>query len=424
VRDLPVVRRDARVRLTGRAAGGVVDSENPRSVATVPPSRVLVVTGSAGHGHVKAAKALAAALRARHAAMDVAEIDALEKMPRWFSAVYRSSYLAMVDRHPIVWRSVYESTDRSTPVIGHALTVLAGGGLARAIAAWEPDLVVCTHFLAPEVLAREARRGRSTVPVHVVVTDHDVHRSWWWPEVETYYVASDLVKARLAYCYGVPGDRIHVTGIPVAAAFGAKRDPVAVRARFGLDPGRPTVLFLSGGFASGRTEKSILGIWADRPDVQVIAVCGTNARMKRRVSALPRPEGGTLHVMGFVDDVPDLMSVADLVVAKSGGSTVSEAMAAGKPFVVSASIPGQEERNADAIVAAGAGVRAPTPEEVRWHVVRLLSRGDDLRATAQRAKAFGRPHAADDVADRVAERLGLSAVWAPPAHGARAAAPR
>ena len=387
-------------------------------------SRVLVVTGSAGHGHVKAAQALAAALRTRHPTMDVAEIDALAKMSRWFARTYRAAYLWLVDRHPVLWRAVYESSDREAPTVGHALTVLAGKGLVRAIEAWKPDLVVCTHFLAPELLGRETRRGRLAAPLDVVVTDHDVHRSWFYPEVETYYVASDVVKARLEYRYGFPGSRIHVTGIPIGASFAAKRDAVAVRARFGLDPARPTVLFLSAGFSAGPMAKSILGIWADRPDVQVIAVCGNNARLLRRIAALPRPEGGCLHPLGFRDDVPDLMAVADLVVSKSGGLTTAECMAAGKPLVVCASIPGQEERNADAVVAAGAGVKALTPEEVRWQVIRLVSRPEELRAVALRAKAFGRPRAADEIADRIAERLGLSAVWAPPAHGARAAAPR
>ena len=66
--------------------------------------RVLVVTGSAGHGHVRAAKAVAAALRARHPTFDVAEVDVLDRLPRWYAKTYRNGYLWMVDRHPMLWR--------------------------------------------------------------------------------------------------------------------------------------------------------------------------------------------------------------------------------------------------------------------------------------------------------------------------------
>lgn len=386
--------------------------------------RVLLVTASAGNGHVRAAKAVAASLRARHPGIDLAEVDVIDRLPRWHGRTYRSSYLWMVDRHPLLWRAVYEDTDRKTTALGHLLTVWAGRRFLREAIAWRPDLVVATQFLPPELFGWAHRKGWTKVPVHTVVTDHDAHRIWWQPEVERYYVASDLVKARLAYRFGVPLDAIAVTGIPVDAGFRAKRDPVAIRARLGLDPARPVVLFLSGGFASGPVGDAILGLWRDRPDVQVVAVCGKSVRLARRLAALPRPEGGSLAVLGFRDDVPDLMAVADLVVGKAGGLTTAEAMALGKPFVCSHAIPGQEERNVEALVAAGAGVHAPTPEEVRWHVVRLLARTDDLRAMAARAKAFGRPDAADVVADAIAARVAPPAVVPLPPHGAARAAAR
>ncbi len=149
---------------------------------------------------------------------------------------------------------------------------------------------------------------------------------------------------------------------------------------------------------------SILGIWQDRPDVQVVAVCGRNVRLARRIADLPRPEGGTLHVLGFRDDVPDLMTVADLVVGKSGGLTTSECLALGKPFVVSHAIAGQEERNAEAVLGGGGGVKAPTPKRSAGTSSASSARPDDLRAMAARARAMGRPEAADLVADRIAER--------------------
>src|SRR5262245_48943534 len=58
--------------------GSVVESP----VVAIP--RVLVVTGSAGHGHVRAAQAIAQALRTRHPATEVRELDVLQTMPRWF----------------------------------------------------------------------------------------------------------------------------------------------------------------------------------------------------------------------------------------------------------------------------------------------------------------------------------------------------
>lgn len=367
--------------------------------------RVLVVSGSAGHGHTMAGEAVAQALRTRHAGIVVQHVDAVAEMWNSYKHIYRWAYLRLVDRNPALWRALYNSTNERTTAIGHALTLMAGGPFVRMVKNWRPNTVVCTHFLAPELLAGALRRNKIQCELQAVVTDHDAHRVWYYPEVSRYYVASELVKARLALTYGVPEENLYVTGIPVRQEFARPVDPLHARLTYGLDPSRPTVLFVSGGFAAGPMGRAIVGLWQERRDVQVIAVCGRNERLRRRIARLARPAGAVLHALGFVDDVRELMEAADIVVAKSGGVTVSECMAVGRPLVISAAIPGQEERNAHAVVEAGAGYWAPTPEEVRWRVARLLANPDRLRSVAERAAAFGRPQAAAAVADHIAAGL-------------------
>lgn len=375
------------------------------SVPSSSTPRVLVISGSAGQGHVMAGEAVTQALRVGHPSLVVDHWDALDHMPSWYARTYRAGYLRLVDRHPLLWRWLYDSTDRAMPVVGHALTILGARRLVAEVAAWRPDLVLCTHFLAPEVLSRALAQGRLSTRVEIVVTDHDAHRTWAWPGVAHAYVASEVVAARFRMRHRMPADAVTVTGIPVRAEFATPRDLVGTRARYGLDPSRPTVLFLTGGFAAGPLWEAVSGIWAQRRDVQVLAVCGRNERLRRAVDRVDRPEGAVLHALGFVAEVADLMAVSDLVVSKSGGITTSECMAVGKPLLVSGHIAGQEERNADAVMAAGAGLRALTPEEICWRIGRLLSDPAALEAMTARARALGRPQAATGIADAVARRL-------------------
>jgi processive 1,2-diacylglycerol beta-glucosyltransferase len=352
-----------------------------------------------------AARSVVAALRERHPAVEVAHVDAVARMWSFYKHIYRRGYLRLVDQHPILWRALYENTDRAHPRLAHVLTRVAGAGFVSLARRWRPDVILCTHFLAPELLYRPVARGTIPAELHVVITDHDTHRSWDWPGIHRFYVASEGVKARLVLRFGVPEAHVEVTGIPVRREFALPADPVDVRLRYGLDPERPTVLFLSAGFAAGSMGQAILGLWRDRRDVQVIAVCGRNERLRRRIARLPRPAGAILHPLGFVQDVRGLMEVADVVVGKSGGISTAECMAAGRPLVISASIPGQEERNADAVVEAGAGVRALSPEEVRYRTGILLEDPDLRAAMARRARLFGRPDAAAEVADAVVRGL-------------------
>ena len=370
-----------------------------------PSGRVLVLSGSAGHGHAKAGDAVTAALLERHPTLVVEHWDALAHMPRWFAGTYRSGYLRLVDRHPLLWRWVYEETNKRVSLVGHGLSMLAGRRLVSDVVAWRPDLVLCTHFLAPEILSPAIARKRLATRLEIVVTDHDAHRNWWWPEVRHAYVASDLVAARFRLRFGMAQSALSVTGIPVRAEFCRPRDVDGTRARYGLDPERPTVLFFSGGFVAGPMLQAVAGMWTQRPDLQVLAVCGKNERLRRRIERLDRPDGAVLHALGFVSDVPDLMAVADLVVSKSGGLSTSECMALGRPLLISGHIAGQEERNADAVMAAGAGIRALSPDEICWRVATLLDDPDARAAMADRARAFGRPQAAARIADEVAAKV-------------------
>ena len=384
----------------------------------MPNARVLVLSSSAGHGHVMAAHAVAGAMRRRHPTIDVSELDALTKIAGWYGRTYRRVYLSLADKAPLAWRALYTMTDSGGSPTGSVLTRVAGQSLLRACLRWQPHVIVSTHFLGPEILGRAVRQGKLLSKLDLVITDHDVHRMWYSPEVRRYYVASELVKARLSLRYGVPEERILVTGIPVRREFTEKPDLAGARAELGLDPARPVVLFMSSGFTPGPIRKSILGVWQERPDAQILAVCGRNARLRRAIDALPRPAGGVLRAIGFTEEPWKVIAVADLVITKSGGITTAECTTLGKPLVISACIPGQEERNVDALQEAGAAVLALTPEEIRWRTARLLGDPARLKAMGRAARAFARPAAANEIADAIAEELIDTTPHGPHFHGA------
>ena len=270
----------------------------------MPFPRVLVATGSAGHGHVRAAQAVVAALRERHPTLDVGEIDGVARASRAYGTLYRRGYLWMVDRAPGVWRRFYESSDRAPSTFARAATVVGTRRFAREAREWRPDLVLCTHFLAPEVFSREARKGRHAAPIHVVITDHDCHRNWWWPETEAYYVPSDLVRARLHYRYGVPAERIHVTGIPIAAAFSVRRDVVATRARLGSTRTGRRCCSSRAGSPRGRWRSRSSASGPTGPTRRCSRSAAPNERGRRRLAALPRPTGGVLLTLGYSTTSP------------------------------------------------------------------------------------------------------------------------
>ena len=105
-----------------------------------------------------------------------------------------------------------------------------------------------------------------------------------------------------------------------------------------------------------------------------------------------------LRVLGWSDNVPELMAVADLLISKPGGLTTAEAMAMGLPMVLTHPIPGPEERNLDYLTRNGVALAARTLREIPELALRILSGETERREMARRARELARPDAAHAVA--------------------------
>jgi hypothetical protein len=198
---------------------------------------------------------------------------------------------------------------------------------------------------------------------------------------------------------GVPEERVRALGLPVDLRFRppAPGEKQALRRRFSLDESRPTLLVLGGGDGGGKLLRVVRALSWGEHEWQVIAVCGRNEKLRRRLS---RVHFSTpTRILGFVDYMPALMRAADLVVTKAGPGAISEALATGLPVVLTGYLPGQETANVRFVTESGLGVYATRPEELRQAISHLLEDGGrDISAMAARAAAMARPYASLDIA--------------------------
>ncbi|MBC7514233.1 MAG: galactosyldiacylglycerol synthase [Herminiimonas sp.] len=382
---------------------------NHAAPSTLPT--LLVLSVSAGGGHVRAAQALCAAAAALP--INALHVDAMQFVPAAFRRVYTDAYIGMVARFPRVWGWLYQHmqqvqpTDR-TQSLRRRVERLLARGLLRKIAAVKPDMILCTHFLPAELLAHlPAERARSC-PVWVQITDYDAHRMWIQPGIAGYFVGSEEVAFRLR-AEGVAAECIHVTGLPVMPAFAVMPQREACARRLGLDPVRPTVLMMGGGAGLGNLAELAERILAIDPALQLIALSGRNTGLQARLAQIAARAGPRFLVHGHTAHVERFMACADLIVTKSGGLTSAECLAAALPMVINAPIPGQEERNADYLVEQGVALKAIDPVTVEYRVRHLLAHPDLRRRMAQQARAIARPDAAAAVLRTVCAQFAATA---------------
>lgn len=378
------------------------DARAPAASGTVHHP-LLVLSVSAGSGHVRAAQAICAAANAE---TEVARhIDVMQHVWVGLRKLYTDCYLALVNRRPLLWSWLYRATNDARPDallqrLRRTSEQWCARRLLEEIERVQPRAIVCTHFLPAELLARLKREGRLDCPLWVQVTDFDLHRMWMHAGVTGYFAASDEVAFRLRRA-GIAPERIRVTGIPVMPGFSTAPDRWACARALGLNPARATLLLMAGGAGLGRMDKLARRLLQLTPRIQVIALAGRNTQVLDALRDLAGQYRGRLVAHGYTDHVERLMACSDIVVTKPGGLTSAECLAMGLPMIVHGAIPGQEERNADYLLEQGVALKACDEATLEYRVRQLLDNPGQLAVMRRRALALSRANAAREVAATV-----------------------
>ncbi len=321
------------------------------------PKKILILHASAGDGHRKAAEVMGHAARRLYPSANVEVLDALDFTPAWFKRFYVGLYIFLIHSWPGVWGLSYEFSDNpilgaATPLLRRAMNGLMCRALERKILSSGADVVYSTHFMVSEVCAHLKRRGLRSKTV-TVITDFLVHRFWVFHETDAYSVAVERTKKVLVK-FGIPEERIRVTGIPIDPKFGQAADRAALASKLGLDAKRFTALVTSGGSGAGPMQR-VVDIILNEPDTQVLMVCGRNRELESQMRELAKTKP-SLKPFGFVSNMDELMDCSDAIIGKAGGITLSESLAKRKPFFILSPVPGQETRNAIVLTDCGAAV--------------------------------------------------------------------
>ena len=363
--------------------------------------RVLVLTADAGFGHRSAADAVAAALHETYGdAVSVSIVNPLEaKHVPSFLRESQSDYDTIVREMPDLYRFGYRASDATVPstVVESALTVMLFEAMHEVVRHHRPDAIVTTYPIYQAPLGAVYAINRRYVPLLTVVTDLvTVHRMWFHDAADQCLVPTPYVRD-LALKYGIPPDKIRVTGIPVRPELArGDQDPAAVRAELGWRPDLTTVLAV-GSKRVGHMPDVLRALNHSGLPLQLVAVAGGDDELYRQLGStewhLP------VYLYNFVDNMPTLMHAADWIISKAGGLIVSEALACGLPLMLIDVLPGQETGNAEYVVDGGAGEHADSGIAALEIVYHWLDRdGALLTERARNARRLGRPRAAYEVA--------------------------
>ncbi|HXC72749.1 MAG TPA: glycosyltransferase [Pyrinomonadaceae bacterium] len=369
--------------------------------------KVLLLSASAGAGHGRAADAIEKAFKevGNGEGREVQHLDILNYTNKVFRHFYSKAYIDLVNKLPEVPGWMYDKLDKPWKNERRrlALDKLNTRPLVKLLRDYQPDLIVCTHFLPAEIVSWLKAKERLASRQVIIVTDFDVHAMWLVHHYEHYFVALDEARAYLE-AIGIPASKITVSGIPIDPVFAKHKDKQAMRAKHGLEPDRTTILLSTGGFGVGSVDALIASLLSVQHRVQVVAICGRNEELKKRLSrmaARAKPDATVLlKPFGYTKEMDELMTASDIVLGKPGGLTTSEALAKGLVFVIVNPIPGQEERNSDHLLERAVGIRCNNLPVLSYKLDRLLADPKRFASMQANARNMGRPNAATEIVEQ------------------------
>ena len=128
-----------------------------------------------------------------------------------------------------------------------------------------------------------------------------------------------------------PDQKVVVTGNPIRSF--SQMDRKTATTRLGLDVDKPVVLIMGGSLGALTMNDSLQKGWETLvgEGIQVIWQCGRRYYESLRVEI---PEHPMLKLMPFIHEMDTAYAAADLVIARAGGSTISELIALSKPAIL------------------------------------------------------------------------------------------
>jgi len=343
--------------------------------------KLLILSASAGNGHVSAAKALLAVAISR--GIDAHHEDVLDHTGEAFRRWYAGGYETLVRRNPRLWGYLYWRSDRAGLAF-RAQTRLDNHFSRRLeplIADQRPDWILCTHSLPQPWLAKV--RIRYGFRAAVCVTDLYPHRMWLRGRPDRYFLPTESSRDELVHRIPWSAPISFVTGMPVHPAF------------FPADLAPSGQILLTAGGISGGPILAVADALASL-GAELTVVTGRNEALRQALDQ--RFAETSVKVRGQIslEEMAEQMRQATVLVGKPGGLTTFEALTSGLPMVVYSPmlIPGQEEENARFLSQSGSGVVAGNLDALRSAVAEILGSEDRQSLMRQYAMRAAPPGAA------------------------------
>ncbi len=362
--------------------------------------KILLMYISEHSGHHQAAIAVENAILRKSSRSVVLNINAFRYVNPVMEGIIHSAYMKVIKRWPEIWEYLYDNPEvmRKTKWLKDFLNNSNSRKITRLIKEFEPDVVACTQAFPCGIFASYKKLNKKNTPLVGILTDYAPHSYWIYDDVDIYVVPSDEVRDALVK-KGVGKGKIRALGVPIDPSFAYNVEEESIYGKLGITAGERVVLVMGGTHGIGPDDKLLRALAVSKKEFSVIVITGVNKRLFEKAAAMACHSEKRMVVLGFVNNVQEIMAISDVIITKPGGLTTAESMARTLPMIILNPLPGQEDFNTRILTEKGMAIKAGDEKEAIGLLQNLLDDDSRLGSMRKVMTENAKPNSASDIAD-------------------------
>ncbi len=323
--------------------------------------RILLTYCMYGNGHRAIAEYIEKYFKEQDQEFEILAIDLLKYSLPILGTFSQKATDFFLLKFPMGWSFIYDLFDNklnSSYATKLSLQWFKNKRMRKVITDFDPDLVISTHFYGSSLIDYYNHKGITNSRLITVVTDYETQAMWLRSyKDEDAIVVADKDEVGYLVHKGVERRKIKAIGIPIHPVTHPSFNVEKYIEKLGLSGNRPICLFFGGGGNGGtHSLPYIRKLIKGNLDMDFIYIAGKNQKAKAKVDEwIKIYEADNFKTFGFVNNVPELLQVCDLVVSKPGGAQTTESLYFKKPVIMINCSGGQERANYKYFVKNGYG---------------------------------------------------------------------
>lgn len=329
--------------------------------------RILITYATYGSGHLAVAKYIEDYFRKQNPDFEILSLDLLKYAIPVIGEISRIVSDTVVLKFPVICdlhsKIFYNKITNSLFDVKINVKLFDSKKLKKVISDFNPDITVSTHFYGSTLIAKYNKAGLIKSKLITIITDYKAHELWLknYKSENAIIVPCKEAKRHLIENWPeVDQKMIKNFGIPIFNRMENNLNYDELLKKHHVKNDLPIITFFGGSsYATSNSFQYFRKLVKSNVKAYIFFVAGNATGLKEKAEKLVKKhKAKNIKVLGYVNNVPEYMTMSDFIITKPGGILINECIYFAKPMLLINGGGGQEKDNYKYLVKKGFAIRA------------------------------------------------------------------